>query len=340
MEITLSVVVPVYSGEAYLEELMDRIAGLREKWAADAAPIVLSEVIFVDDELKDSSGELLAKLTTQYDWIRVVKLSRNFGQHAATVAGICHSATDWVVTLDEDLQHRPEEINTLLKAAVDQNADVVYAQPRVPVHGKTWRDSNSRWVKSILARISAIPQIKIFNSFRLVRGTVARAAASSSSSQTYLDIAISWFTNSCISVKVDMRDDRFMVNKKSGYTLKKLIRHAKHLTISSNVRIASIGILVGTVAVIIAIVFGSMVVVQKIFFPDLIKEVGWASLATIVSLFGGVIIILLCIVLEYTSVILVNQLGKPTFFTIDRSKDGILKTWYEAKVKLSGHSST
>jgi glycosyltransferase involved in cell wall biosynthesis len=332
VKVSISTVTPVYRGEDYLVELVEKISLLRDQWRNEDAPVEIVESIFVDDGSVDNSYEILEKLSKRYSWVRVITLSRNYGQHSATVAGVCYTHTDWVVTLDEDLQHDPAVINTLLKFAVAQNLDVVYAKPiKASVHGNTWRDHSSRIVKSFLSRITGTPQIKAFNSFRLIRGSVARAAASSSSSQTYFDMAISWFTKSYDVLNINMRDERFQENNKSGYGLIKLIRHARHLIVSSQVDVASVGLLIGGIAIIIGIFYGALIVSQRLFFPSMFASSGWPSLMATIIFFSGVITAILCIALEYIHVILINQLGKPTFFAVDRSSDIILKKWVKGR---------
>lgn len=329
MKITVSTVTPVYSGEAYLEKLVNKIADLKIKWEAESAPFALVEAIFVDDGSVDNSTNILAKLNSEYDWVRVVTLSRNYGQHSATVAGVCHTSSEWVVTLDEDLQHDPFKVEDLFRCQSENNADVVYARPLNSVHGNSWRDKSSRLVKGLLSKMTSTPQIRFFNSFRLIRGSIARAAASSSSSQTYLDIAISWFTKSFAVIEMDLQDDRFIEDKKSGYGLSKLIKHARHLIVSSEIDITSSGLITGGLAISVALAIGVFAILQKILFPESVGSDGWTSLIAVVTFFGGVIIALLCIALEYINIIVLNQLGKPSFFTIDRSSDLIIKNWYK-----------
>ena len=134
--VTVSIVVPVYSGEQYLEELATRVGDLRQQWHAADSGLELSEAIFVLDEPVDGSRGVLEPLSEALPWLRTVELSRNYGQHSATVAGILYSTGDWVVTLDEDLQHEPARIVTLLQKACKESADVVYALPRDNVHGR------------------------------------------------------------------------------------------------------------------------------------------------------------------------------------------------------------
>ena len=329
MRTSVSTVTPVYSGNEYLYEIVEQIRKLKEKWEIDQAPFIFTEAIFVDDSSVDQSHETLQKLAKEYTWIKVIALSRNYGQHAATVAGICHTSSDWVVTLDEDLQHKPINIIELFRCQAENGADVVYAHPEAAPHGNSWRDKSSKIVKNILAKLSSTPQIKIFNSFRLIRGSIARAAASSSSSQTYLDIAISWFTASYNSVNLPMHDTRFIHKNTSGYGLVKLFKHARRLIISSNVDVASYGLAIGGITTLVAFLLGCFAIIQKLFLPQQIDSVGWSSIIALEAFIGGIIIMILCVLLEYVNVIVVNQLGKPTFFTIDRSSDKLIKSWFQ-----------
>ena len=78
-------------------------------------------------------------------------LSRNFGQHPATVAGVLHSSGDWIATLDEDGQHPPAQLVTLLVHAAESHADLVYAEPVSGVHDSRVRDAISREMTARIA---------------------------------------------------------------------------------------------------------------------------------------------------------------------------------------------
>jgi glycosyltransferase involved in cell wall biosynthesis len=125
---------------------------VRRDWDANDYIIRISELIFVDD----GSSDVLQTLN-DHPWIKVVTLSRNFGQHPATVAGISYSSGDWVVTLDEDLQHDPAHIFDMLKACVAQHADIVYAKPKAWVQKSAFRDMSSRSAKAIIAYMTNNP---------------------------------------------------------------------------------------------------------------------------------------------------------------------------------------
>ncbi|MFA6054516.1 MAG: glycosyltransferase, partial [Thermodesulfovibrionales bacterium] len=91
-KISVSTVIPIYSGKDYLPALVAELAELRAIWNDDNAPLQLIEAIFVDDASSDNSAAVLEELAKQYAWIRIVTLSKNFGQHPATIAGILYSA--------------------------------------------------------------------------------------------------------------------------------------------------------------------------------------------------------------------------------------------------------
>lgn len=90
--ITTSIVVPVFSGEAFLRELTGEVERLRQRWFEAGSLLAVSELIFVDDFAINRSPELLNQIAKEKSWVRVVHLSRNFGSHAATDAGILHSS--------------------------------------------------------------------------------------------------------------------------------------------------------------------------------------------------------------------------------------------------------
>ena len=323
--VSMSAVVPVYAGRPYLERLVAEFAALRARWDEENAPLSLSEVILVDDCGSDGSAELADQLAAAHGWVVSLHLARNSGQHAATVAGILHSSGDWVVTLDEDLQHPPARIPDMLRRAVETGCDIVYAQPSSKVHQALSRDMSSRLTKRLIAWLSGNRNISYFNSFRLVRGAVARAAASVSSHDTYFDIVMSWFTERVQPVVMDLKDERFIRTGKSGYRMRSLISHARRLVFTSQLKILRLGAVLGLVVVLLSILATAIILVMKLLYPGEIAVVGWTSLILTVSFFGGLVTLMQGLVMEYMSTLMLRSNGRPLFFTIDRSSDrGVL----------------
>jgi glycosyltransferase involved in cell wall biosynthesis len=328
--IKLTTVTPVYAGKEYLSELVARLDELRKEWAASGAPFELAESIFVNDSSADGSLDLLVDLANQYPWLRVVNLSKNFGQHPATIAGVLHASGDWIVTLDEDLQHDPAHIESMLKTATRHGADIIYAKPEGSVHQKSFRDWTSRNFKRFIAYVTGNPHVTSFNSFRLMRGMIARAAASVCSHETYFDNALCWFTTRVDTIPVPMKDMRFIESGKSGYTLRKLLSHSRRMIISSDTKILRIGAIFGFVVMLLSIIVGGNIIIQKLVNPESIVVTGWTSLAVTLLFFGGFLSFLVGIALEYITAIMLHFQGKPTFFVVDRSSDNILMKYFSS----------
>ena len=117
-----SVVVPVYNSQASLPALIERLAGV--------LPTVADrfEVILVNDGSRDESWDGICQAARKHAWVRGINLMRNYGQHNALLAGIRAARFAVVVTMDDDLQHPPEEIPRLLET-LGQGHDLVYGTP-------------------------------------------------------------------------------------------------------------------------------------------------------------------------------------------------------------------
>lgn len=328
LPVTISIVIPVYCGSEYLQKLTASMDDLRLNWQARGTPFALAEAIFVDDAAIDNSSRIIDQLAEKHPWIVALHLSRNFGQHPATIVGILHSAGDWVVTLDEDLQHKPELISEMLEKAVLTGSDLVYAHPETGVHDSIIRDLTSRSFKRMMQWLTENRNLPNFNSFRLIRGPIARAAASVCTHDTYLDIALSWFTQRVQSVRTEMKDERYIKTGRSGYTLRSLLSHAWRMIFSSQIKLLRIGALLGLAVMGLAVAGGIYFLGLKLIYPQEIQAQGWTSLFLAIAFFGGLSSFMLGMALQYLSTLVLKAHGKPTFFTIDRSGDLALAFWF------------
>jgi glycosyltransferase involved in cell wall biosynthesis len=328
-QVKISIVVPVYAGEAYLERLIEEIEKVRYDWEAQRAPVEMCELIMVNDAASDGSADVLGRLAAKRPWMVVLTLSRNFGQHAATIAGILHSSGDWVVTLDEDMQHPPCRIEDLLRTAVTKQADVVYARPTAAaVHGKAWRDGSSRNFKRVMEWLTGNPTLRLVNSFRLMRGEIARATASVCSHNTYFDIALFWFTQRIEGTSIDLHDERFAAAGKSSYNFRSLVNHAQKMIFSSQLRFLALGMWIGVGLFAFSILSGFYFTLVRLIAPDAIGVEGWTSLFVVLTMSAGLLAAMLGLCLQYLATLVLKAHGHPTFFTIDRSSDHKLKDWY------------
>jgi len=326
--VTISIVTPVYRGRDHLADLVARVDAVRQRLEREAAPYRVLEHVLVDDGSTDGSDEVLAELDQEHPWVTVVSLSRNFGQHPATVAGVLHSGGEWIATLDEDLQHPPEMIDLLLRAAVLARCDLAYGRPAGRAHGGG-RDLSSRLFKRLLVLGSGNHDLGLASSFRIVRGDVARGAAAAADHETYLDVALTWFTDRVTSIDLDLHDERYGEGR-SGYSRRTLLSHARRAIISSQTKITRVAAVIGLLAVLVAAVLlvRTVLVVQA----DGARDVpGWPSLFMALLFFGGVLCMLLVVALEYAVSTALHLKGKPTFFPVDRRRDELLRDWFSRR---------
>jgi len=318
-KIEISIIVPVYKGADYLAELLHAVSEVKDQLDASGLPLEVSECICVDDNAIDHSLSILKSLQESYSWLRVLSLSRNYGQHPATVAGILHSSGDWIVTMDEDLQHDPHQIIPMLVKACTYDYDVIYAKSSSTIHRTFYRDAASKSVKRSLAWLAGCPFLPLFNSFRLMRGSVARAAASGCTEQTYFDVALSWFTLRFGSLIIDMTDRRTADGKPSNYRIRSLVNHATRLVITSDLRLLRFGARLGFLATTVGILLVIGIVAGKLLYPESIPIRGWASTMAVLITVSGLISLQCGIATKYLSLVLQRTQGRPTFFVVDRS---------------------
>ena len=138
----ITAVVPVYRSAPILPELYRRLTD------ALVALADRHEIILVEDFGGDDSWSVIEGLARRDDCVRGIRMSRNYGQHNALLAGIRAARYPIIVTLDDDLQNPPEEIHKLIEA-LDDGTDVVYGTPESEQHGFL-RDQSSRITKLAL----------------------------------------------------------------------------------------------------------------------------------------------------------------------------------------------
>ena len=312
LPIPVSVVVPVFKGEHTLSALTDELLPLTQgQQSPGGQPFRVIEVVLVHDGATDGSAEVMAGLRDKYPFIVTLWLSRNYGQHAATLAGMASTSGDWVVTLDEDGQQAPDDIGRLLDRAIATGAQLVYARSsNAPPHG-VLRNALSRLAKRSVALLVGDSRIALFNSFRLMTGEIARSLAAYCGHHVYLDVALGWMVDRVTTCPVVLRQER---GRSSGYTLLKLTDHFWRLILTTGTRPLRLIALLGGLSVLVAI--GASV---NSLHAKLLHEVpvaGWTSLVILLSFFSGVILLCLAVMAEFLGVTLNMAMGKPTYLVV------------------------
>jgi polyisoprenyl-phosphate glycosyltransferase len=316
----VSVVVPVYRGEQTLPALCAELAPLTEPFTTPAGHAAqVAEVLLVFDNGPDGSAAVIRRLAAQHAFVRPVWLSRNFGQHAATLAGMSSSGGDWVVTLDEDGQHDPGDIGTMMDVALRDQAAVVYARPtNEPPHGFL-RNTASRGAKWVVDRMLGGDASSSFNSYRLMLGEIARGVGAYAGPGVYLDVALGWIAGRVTTCPVALREEG---RRESGYTLRTLASHFWRMVLTSGTRllrlVSVLGVAFGVLGVVIAIVLGIVRLTGSI------TVAGWTSVMVVVLVGTGAVLFSLGIVAEYLGVAVNMAMGKPLYLITSDPLDGPL----------------
>jgi glycosyltransferase involved in cell wall biosynthesis len=316
----VSVVVPVYQGEQTLEALVKEIIPLTSLHrTAHGQLFHVSEVILVNDGAIDGSTSVMTSIASQYPFVTPLWLSRNFGQHPATLAGMASSTGDWVVTLDEDGQHDPADIATMIDHAEGNGAQLVYAQPLNPAPHNWLRNLGSVAVKFIGRTFAGTREIGRFSSFRLIRGEIARSLAAYCGQGVYLDVALGWVVDKSAFCPVMLRAER---GRPSGYTLRRLVAHFWRFILTTGTRPLRIIAILGILSIFASIGISAYAIWQKLAHQVPIQ--GWTSLVIIVSFFSGLILFSLGVIAEFLAMTLTMAMGRPLYLIVSRPVRGKL----------------
>lgn len=306
---TLAVVIPVYRGEHSIRAVVEEVFGTADR--LEDVGVRLEEVVLVHDGAVDNSADVLLSLAGESPVVRPVWLSRNFGQHPATLAGISSTTADWVVTLDEDGLHDPTRICDLLVKASQSGADLVYGMPDAEVQHPKWRNTTSAAAKRVGSVLLGDDVPLNFSSFRLIRGGVARALAAYCGPGVYVDVALRWVVGQVSQVRVPYRKE---LREESGYTLPKLLSHFRRLVLTSGTRPLRLVATLGILAMITGFIGGVVIVALRLFGE--IDSEGWASLMVAMAMFSGLTLLALGTIAEYLGVAVGMATGRPPYLII------------------------
>jgi glycosyltransferase involved in cell wall biosynthesis len=296
----ISVVIPVYRSEAILPELIRRLESVLGAIAKDF------ELILVNDCSPDRSWDVISDLADRYSWIRPIDLMRNYGQHNALLCGIRAARYEVIVTMDDDLQHPPEEIPKLL-AKLEEGYDVVYGTPEQQKHG-LGRDLASWITKLALQNVMGAEIARKVSAFRAFRAEVARAFAHYSGAFVSIDVLLTWGTNrfSVIAVRHESRK-----SGESGYTIRKLITHAMNMMTGFSTVPLQFASVVGFLFTLFGIGVLAYVVGRFLLLGGSVP--GFPFLASIIALFSGAQLFALGIIGEYLARMHFRMMERPSY---------------------------
>lgn len=297
---SISAVIPVYNSESTLTALIKRLEPVLASLARQY------EVVLVNDGSRDQSWKVMQDLSCSSPSVRGINLMRNYGQHNALLCGIRAAKFETIVTLDDDLQHPPEEIQKLL-ARLDDGFDVVYGFPEREQHGLL-RDVASGLMKLALQKSMGAETARHVSAFRAFRAQVRDAFANYHSPFVSIDVLLTWGTTrfTAIEVRHDPRK-----NGASNYTLRMLLRHAMNMVTGFSVLPLQMANLLGFLCTGFGAFILAYVVGRYLLYGTTVP--GFPFLASIIAIFSGAQLLALGIMGEYLARMHFRMMERPTY---------------------------
>ena len=297
-EFDLSFVIPIYRSESIIPSLLRQLENLdiKDNW----------EVVFVDDGSPDNSYKVLRdQLSSSPLSSKLIRHSRNFGEHQAVLTAYRNTSGLYVINISDDLQNLPEEGMKLKDYAVKNKLDVVFGIYKKK-HHPLWRNLGSIFANRTANLLLDLPRKTYLNSFRCVKGSIAHRAAQYQGPYPYVDGLISQLTHRIGTLNVNHYRRNI---GKSTYTIRRLIRTWLNIFTSFSLMPLRLASLLGILLALLGLC-GLIFVLIETFIMG-IQVSGWASLVSTILLFGGIQSFLLGMVGEYIGRIYLTVSNKP-----------------------------
>lgn len=300
----ISVVIPVYGCRECLTALHERLSAAVEPISGDF------ELVFVDDRSPDGAWEALQELARKDPRVRLLRLSRNFGQHAAITAGLAEASGDWVVVTDCDLEDPPEEIPRLY-AKAREGYDFVLARRRRRRQSLFRRVAARayRGLSNLLAGTEVDPRL---TNLSVVSRQVVDAFLRLGDQDRQYVLILLWLGFAHTTIEVD-QDPRYA--GRSSYTLRELIRVAADGIFFQTTRLLRFIVLVGFAVALLGVAMAAVVVYTYIVEDP---PQGWASLSVLVLILSGFIIASTGVMGLYIGKVFNQVKGRPLYVVDER----------------------
>ncbi len=300
----VSVVIPCYNSEHTIERVVDMC--MKEFDKLDG---YTCEMILVNDYSKDKTFEAICRCSEKYANVTAVNLAKNFGQHAAIMAGLHYTKGDYVIAMDDDLQNHPSQIKQFLDKA-NEGYDVVFGVFKER-HFSRWKNFTGAVSRFLLFRMIDRPKNIQMGSFWLARRFVIDKALEYEGNSAFVQLLFFRTTHNVANIEIEHFDREV---GSSNYTFKKGLKHFMSMINYSELplRLASF---LGTIFAGIGFVGGLIVLIMKLVNPAM--QAGWPSIMCTLLLLFGVTFIILGIMGEYIGRVLFTVNSSPQYVVRD-----------------------
>lgn len=295
----ISIVIPCYRSEKTIKEVVCEIV---DTIKSDD----LYEIILVNDGSPDNVWNEILKLSKKNNHVKGICLSKNFGQHAAMMAGYAHCSGDYIVTLDDDGQTPANEMYKLIDT-IEKGYDVVFAEYGEK-HHNIIRNFESKINVIMSQYLVGVPKGIIVNSFYCMRKFVAEEMLQYTNPYPYIAGLIFRITKNASNTAVMHRN---RVSGSSGYTFGKLFSLWINGFTAFSIKPLRIATITGVCCAGAGFVYGCITIIRKLLNPMIAS--GWSSLISVNLFVGGVTMLMLGMVGEYIGRIYISINNSPQY---------------------------
>lgn len=296
--INYSIIVPVYGAENSLVLLNNSIKEFFENKYT-------YEIIYINDCSLDDSWDVLKKIKSENDCVTIINFNRNFGQHAATICGFKYAKGDCIITIDDDLEAHPKEIEKLIASQEQTNADLVYG-----VYKKLNQTIIRKILTSIYKFLSKVEGDKKGkgSSFRLLKKSLAKKISDNHKQFVFIDELCLWYTS-----KIDFIETESNKNyiHKSRYSISSLFSLSGNVILFSSTFPLKFVTRMGVGLATINFIIGIHYLLKKIFLKTPVD--GYTSLIVSILFSTGLIIFCIGIIAQYLSQVLKSVNNAPCY---------------------------
>lgn len=310
----VSFVIPCYRSEHTLPHVIAEIEDKMKEMSSYEYDIFL-----INDSSPDGTIRTIRELCREKEYVKGISFSRNFGQHAALMAGLRYSDGDYVICLDDDGQTPANEVDKLL-GKLEEGYDAVYAKYQHKQHS-AFRNLGSK-VNELMTRIMLDKPADLFlSSYFGVKRFVVEDMVRYQNSYPYVIGLVLRATKNITNVLVEHRERE---EGSSGYTLKKLLGLWFNGFTAFSVKPLRIATIIGATCAGLGFLYGAYTILKRLLIPDV--PMGFSSTMSAIVFFGGMIMVMLGLIGEYIGRIYISLNNSPQYvireeYNLDRQQD-------------------
>lgn len=316
----ISFVIPCYYSEKTLVSVVEELLHVM----SESMKGYSYEVIMINDGSKDKTFDVIKQLCCKYGNMKGINFSRNFGQHAALMAGFRESEGELVICLDDDGQMPLESIPDMVHTT-ESGYDVTFGRYEKKMHSGI-KNTGSRINQYMCRTLLEKPDDIEMNSFWCAKKFVIDEMIKYGGAYPYIAGLMLRVTRNMTNIDVKHRSRQ---EGQTGYSLKKLFALWMNGFTAFSIKPLRIATFLGMICSVIGFIYGIVTVLRKIINPDIL--LGYSSLVTIIMFIGGIIMLMLGMIGEYIGRIYICINNSPQYVIKDvvRSKTDNVNKNYE-----------